>query len=108
MGYATITSNTLTAVTNAAQTLDTFAIASYRSVTYEISVNSNGQYYQTSTVKVMHDGSTAYLAEYGVITSNTSSVPSYSVSLGGGIVTFTVTPSLANSVFKYVKTMVNA
>jgi len=107
LGYATIVSNALSAAANSAQTLDTFAIASYRSVTYEISVNANGQYYQTSTVKVMHDGSTAYLAEYGIITSNTVSVPSYSVSLGGGIVTFTVTPSLANSVFKYVKTMVN-
>jgi hypothetical protein len=108
MGYATITSNTLTAATNAAQTLDTYATATYRSSKYDITLNANGQFYETSTVNIVHDGTNIYISEYGIASSNGSPLATYTAAIATGTLTLTVTPVLGNTVFKFVKTMVNA
>ena len=107
LGYASIVSNTFTAATNAAQALDTFATVAYRSSKYDITVNANGQFYETSTINIVHDGTNVYISEYGIVSSNGSPLASYTATIATGTLTITVTPVLANTTFKYVKTMVN-
>ena len=107
LGYSTITSNTLSAATNSTQTLDTFSTGSYRSSKYDITVNANGQFYETSTINIVHDGTNVYISEYGIVSSNGSPLASYTAAIATGTLTLSVTPVLANTIFKYVKTMVN-
>lgn len=103
----TIVSNTYTAATSSSQAIDSFATATYRSVKYDITVNANGTTYQTSTVSVVHDGTTPYVTEYGINSTNGSSLATFTASIATGTLTVNVTPVIANTVFKYFKTMVN-
>jgi hypothetical protein len=103
-----ITSGTLLSATGGATVnLDSFSTTSYRAASYEISVNANGQIYQTSTVKIVQDGTNPYITEYGILSSNGSPLATFTASLGGGSVTLSANAVLSNTVFKYVKTMVN-
>ena len=54
-----------------ATTVATHAIATFRSVNYKVQVTQGTDYYQ-SEINVIHDGSTAYITEFGIINTDPS------------------------------------
>jgi hypothetical protein len=58
---------------NTAVAVDTWPVATYRSVKYTIQV-TQGSKYQVSEVRMIHDGSLVYLTEFSVLETN-SAVP---------------------------------
>jgi len=64
---ASFTSNVIS--TNSQVSLDTFSSASYRSARYFIQI-VDGTSVQLSEISIFHDGSKAYLSEYGISTNN--------------------------------------
>jgi hypothetical protein len=67
------TQNTVTFTGNSSQVLDSMTLSAYRSAEYVISANNNtANAYQVSKILVIHDGTTAYVTEYGTMYTNTS------------------------------------
>ena len=66
----------------AAQNLDTFAAATYRSAKYFVQVTSGTSYVHISEITLFHDGVSVYLDEYGT---------AYSTAAGTGLGTFDAT-----------------
>lgn len=72
LNNASVSTNTITTSVNTPnQVLDITNIGIYRSVKYLVQVSS-GTDYQTSEILLIHDGSNAYITEYGTIYTNTS------------------------------------
>jgi hypothetical protein len=66
-------SNTVTFTGTSSQVLDSMTLSAYRSAEYVISANNNtANAYQVSKILVIHDGTTAYVTEYGTMYTNTS------------------------------------
>lgn len=85
-------------------TLDTFDKSVYRSAEYVIQCGyATGGVYQTSKVLVVHDGTTAYSTEYGVVSSNGSSLATFTSSVSGSNVNLTITPAVATLAVKYTR-----
>ena len=61
--------NTSIATANTATTIDSFALASYRSAKYLIQATGAGKV-QTSELLVVHDNTTAYETEYAIVQPN--------------------------------------
>jgi hypothetical protein len=82
---ATINVNTLV-------TLDTFAVATYRSAKYVIQI-VQGTKFQISELKLIHDGTTVYQTEYSVVeTSGGAPIPcTYSAAIATGTLTLSAT-----------------
>ena len=77
-------------------TIDTFALATYRSAKYVITVSNTGTAaYQSTEVLVIHDGSTPYLQDVSVFTG------------AAPIMTFTVTTATTNVILQGVGTAAN-
>ena len=89
-----------------AQILDSFAIATYRSGEYFVSVkdNTNNDYHVGKLI-VLHDGTNAYNEEYGVAFSN-QSLMTVSCNIASGNFRLWVTPTIANTTFKMVRSLV--
>ena len=67
-----------------AATVATHAIATFRSVNYKVQVTQGTDYY-TSEINVVHDGSTAYITEFGIINTNPSNFgPTFSATINSG------------------------
>ena len=68
-----------------ASTVATHAIATFRSVNYKVQVTQGTNYYQ-SEINVIHDGSTAYITEFGMINSSPSNFanPTFSATINSG------------------------
>ena len=81
----------------------THAIASFRSVNYKVQVTQGSSYYQ-SEINVLHDGSTAYITEFGVI-DTFSSNPAFDATISSGNLLLQVTmPSNSSSTIKVMST----
>lgn len=65
-----------------ATTVATHAIATYRSVNYKVQVTQGSAYHSTE-INVLHDGSTAYITEYGTIFSG-SSLATFNATISSG------------------------
>ena len=65
-----------------ATTIATHAIATYRSVNYKVQVTQGSSYHSTE-INVLHDGSTAYITEYGTIFSG-SSLATFDATISSG------------------------
>jgi len=74
------------------QTLDSFS-TSVRSAEYFISVSSNDTSWFASKIIVIHDGTNAYLTEYGVVSTNDSEFITYDVDINSGNVRLLGTPN---------------
>jgi hypothetical protein len=59
-----IASNTKTTSSAVQQTIDTFSKSVYRSAKYEVQVTSSSNYHVIE-LRIMHDGATVYMAQYG-------------------------------------------
>ncbi len=80
---ASYTSNPITSV--ASQNLDAFSGAAYRSAKYFAQVTMGSNIHVTE-ISVMHDGTKAYLSEYGILTNN-GQLGTFDATYTGGNVT---------------------
>ena len=94
-----------TSTTTANQVVDSNAIASYRSVMYDVQVVS-GTAYQACSITVLHDGTTAYLSEFGDIYSGTA-LATFDAAITTGNLQLLVTPVNAATTIKGIKRLIN-
>lgn len=105
---ADITTNTQTTSAVTETVVDSWGTGDYRSAKYVVQMTNNANNtYQTSEVMVLHDGSSTYLTEYGVVKSlnNLGSIDS---DINSGSVRLKVTPINSNTTIKVVRTSITA
>lgn len=103
--FGNITSNSITTSTNTAnQVLDLFSTTEYRSVKYQIQVTSSTDY-QISEIILIHNGTNAYLTEYGLVSTN-GSLMSYDTDINSGNTRLLMSPINNVNVIKIVKTLI--
>ena len=100
-GEATTSSSTIT-------NLDTWAIATYRSAKYEVSISdSTNSRYALHTITVTHDGSNAYINDTSV-SSTGASMATFTADIDSGSVRVRMVPISADSTtYKFVRTLIN-
>ncbi|CAB4169231.1 hypothetical protein UFOVP1516_69 [uncultured Caudovirales phage] len=104
--YGDIGSATLTTSTTAAsQIVDTNSSTAYRSVKYVVQITS-GTAYQCSNINLIHDGTTAYMDEFGIISTG-ANLATFDADINTGNLRLLVTPVNAVTVFKVVKTLID-
>ena len=88
-----------------ATTVATHAIATFRSVNYKVQITQGTDYYQ-SEINVVHDGSTAYITEFGIINTDPSNfAATFSATISSGNLLLQVTmPSNSSSTIKVLST----
>ena len=98
-------SDTTSISSTSASTVATHAIATFRSVNYKVQVTQGTDYYQ-SEINVIHDGSTAYITEFGIIDTDPTNVsPAFSATINSGNLLLQVTmPSNASATIKVLST----
>lgn len=104
--YGDIGSATLTTSTTAAsQIVDTNSATLYRSVKYVVQITS-GSAYQCSNINLIHDGTTAYMDEFGIISTG-ANLATFDADINTGNLRLLVTPVNAVTVFKVIKTLID-
>ena len=90
------------------QPLDSWAIASYRSAKYQVSLSdSTNSRYGLDEIYVTHNGTTAYISTTGV-SSTGSSLATYSADISGSNLRILIVPISSDSVtYKFVRTVIN-
>ena len=83
-----ITSTTLT--TTSLSTIATHSATTYRSVKYQIQC-SQGTDYHITEINLLHDGTTAYITEYGTIFDN-AALGTFDATISGGNILLQMTP----------------
>lgn len=87
--------------------IDTFDKTVYRSAKYLVQVaNSGGTVFETSEVLVVHNGTTATMIEYGVVSTSGSSLGTISVAINGSDVELTYTGAASGNLVKVQATYV--
>jgi len=94
-----------TSATTANQVLDSIAIATFRSVKYQISITSGSAYHMTE-VSIIHDGTDTYITEYGTILTG-ASLASFDADISGGNLRLLTTPANAVTTYKVMATVIN-
>lgn len=101
----TITSTTL--ATTSQSTISTHSTTNYRTVKYLIQCTQGTDYHATE-INLIHDGTTAYISEYGTIFDN-AVLGTFDATLSGGNILLQMTPGSATSMtVKVVATAVPA
>ena len=101
-----IASNTYTFSNTTLQTVDSFAIATYRSAEYLVQMSdATNTRYQVSKILGVHDGTSAYVTEYGIINNGTS-LGTFSATISGGLFSLQCTPASNTTVAKIQRTAV--
>lgn len=80
-------------------TIDTFNAAADRTAKYVVQANTTDSFHSSEAL-VIHDGTTAYITEYGAIYSN-GSLFSLSADISGGEVRLRATPTRSGTTFKH-------
>ena len=88
-----ITSVTLNSASQ--QTLLTHSASTYRSVKYNVQI-TQGSNYHTTEINVLHNGTTAYITEYGTIFSG-SSLATFDATISSGNLLLQITMGSASS-----------
>ena len=101
IGSATLT----TAATTANQVVDTNSATTYRSVKYQVQITSGTSYHRT-TIDVIHDGTSAYVDQYGDIYTGVS-LATFDADVSGGNLRLLTTPTNAATTYKVIKTLIN-
>ena len=105
MDNGVVQSGILTTTSTSADTLVSLALATYRSVDYQIQA-VRGTNYNSTTAKVVHDGSNTYMTEFATI-NQPAGVATYSSDISGDNIRLLVYPSSATSTtFKVVYTAI--
>lgn len=88
------------------QTVDQIALATYRSTEYLVSIKDNAANgYQVSKMLVIHDGTTSYITEYGIMSTN-SSLGVFASDISGANVRLLFTPTSSNTTIRLVRTSI--
>jgi hypothetical protein len=90
-----ISTTRTTVATTAATTIDSFAIATFRSARVQVQI-TQGTNYQTSDVLIIHNGTTANIVEYGSIATN-DYLGTFSSTVSGGNCLLQINMSSATS-----------
>jgi hypothetical protein len=90
-----ISTTRTTVATTAATTIDSFAIATFRSARVQVQI-TQGTNYQTSDVLIIHNGTTANVVEYGSIATN-DYLGTFSSTVSGGNCLLQINMSSATS-----------
>lgn len=89
------------------QNVDSFLINTYRSAEYSVSIKDNvANGYQFTKVLVIHDGTNAYLTEYGTVYSN-ASLGTFTTLQNTTAVCLAFTPTSANSTINGTRISLN-
>lgn len=100
---SSIFSNTLITSSNTSQILDVFSTSTWRSANYIITMNTTPSLYHTTQIVLLHDGTTAYITEYGTIfTSN--NLATFDATIVSGNVRLNVIPSVAVTTINLIRT----
>jgi hypothetical protein len=99
------TSNTFTTSSTSQITVDSFSSSTYRSAKYQVQVTS-GTDYHVIELRVVHNGTTTYLAQYGEIFT-ASSLGTFDTDISGGNVRLLFTGANAVSVVKVIRDAIN-
>lgn len=100
-GTKQIVTNTYTFSSTSLATVDSFSASAYRSAEYTVqAVDAGSGSYHFSKLLVTHDGTTAYIAEFGVIT-NLGNIVSFVVDVNAGNVRLRGTPTASGIVVKF-------
>ena len=104
-GIVTLSSDTLTTTSTSADTGASVSATVNRSATFQVQVTRGTQYHMT-TINVIHDGTNAFLSEYGTIRTG-EILATFDADISGGNLRLRVTPtSTASTVFKLSKTVI--
>lgn len=95
---------TSTVVTSSAtdQILDSFTTTTWRSANYVVTMTS-GTDYHTTQVSLIHDGTNAYITEYGTL-STANNLGIFNASVVSGTVRLNVAPTFAATTINMVRT----
>jgi hypothetical protein len=106
-GVSTTGFGTYTASAGVEQQIDSFPVASYSGAEYTFMIGL-GTFRQSQKVLVMHDGSTAFSQEYGIMFSPEQQVSiAATISSGNVLVKFTPEAGISGlSTYRYVKTLI--
>jgi len=99
----------VTTTSTSATNLDTFALNTTRSGKYEVSVSdsTNGDY-QFTELSVIHDGTSAFISQYGTVLTGSSELATFSVDININTFRIRVTSASTNStVYKFKKILVD-
>jgi hypothetical protein len=97
--------NTFTTSSTSQVAVDSFSASTYRSAKYEVQVTS-GSNYHVIELRVVHNGSTTYLAQYGEILTS-SSLGTFDTDISGGNVRLLFTGVNSVSVVKVIRDAIN-
>ena len=104
-GIVTLSSNTLTTTSSNTDTVASVSATVNRSATFQVQV-TRGTEYHVTTINVVHDGTNAFLSEYGTIRTG-SILATFDADISGGNLRLRVTPtSTTSTVFKLSKTVI--
>ena len=103
-GVVTLSSDTLTSTSTSANTVSSISATLNRSATFQVQVTRGTQYHMT-TINVIHNGTVAFLSEYGTIFTG-ESLATFSADINSGSLRLRVTPTSSDSTtFKISKTV---
>ena len=103
-----VQSATLTTTSTGAAALVSLTASTYRSVDYQIQV-VKGSSYNTSLIKVVHDGTNTYMTEYGNVNQPSVGVVTFSTDINSGDLRLLGYPDSSDStVFKIIYSAIKA
>jgi len=104
-GIITLSSDTLTTTSTSADTISSVSATVNRSATFQVQVTRGSEYHVT-TINVVHDGTNAFLSEFGTIRTG-SVLATFDADISGGNLRLRATPTTtASTVFKLSKTVI--
>ena len=94
---------TTTVATSTTSVLNTFAVGTYRSAKYFISIaDATNSRFEVVEANVTHDGSDAYISQFGSTTDHTGPLATFTADVSGGNVRLLTTNTSSDScVFKF-------
>ena len=103
-----VQSATVTTTSTGAAALVSLTASTYRSVDYQIQV-VKGSSYNTSLVKVVHDGTNTYMTEYGNVNQPSVGIVTFSTDINSGDLRLLGYPDSSDStVFKIIYSAIKA
>ena len=106
IGNSYVRSDSTSVSATSATTVATHAVATYRSVKYQVQITQGSTYHSTE-LNAIHDGTTVYLTEYGTIFSG-SSLATFDSAISGGNMLLKVTMgSNASSTIKVISSAIS-
>ena len=106
VGNSYVRSDSTSISATSATTVATHAVATYRTVKYQVQITQGSAYHSTE-LNAIHDGTTVYLTEYGTIFSG-SSLATFDSSISGGNMLLKVTMgSNASSTIKVISSAIS-